>query len=72
MALPGQTSVHVLRMMHESNMMFDSVKCRIKDTLYRMDNNYDLDSTILKDCEFFADVLIVLHEDVLVNRTSPR
>ena len=50
-------------------MMFDSVKCCIEDALYWMDNNYDLDSTILKDC---ADVLIVLHEDVLVNRTSSR
>lgn len=45
-ALPGQTSADVLRlMMHEPNMMFDSLKCRIEDSL-QVDNDYDLDSAV--------------------------
>jgi arginine decarboxylase len=46
-ALPGQTSADVLRlMMHEPNMMFNSLKCRIEDSLQQMDDDYDLDSAV--------------------------
>lgn len=45
-ALPGQTSADVLRlMMHEPNMMFNSLKCRIEDSL-QGDNEYDMDSAV--------------------------
>nr|ABK23941.1 unknown [Picea sitchensis] len=33
-------------MMHEPNMMFNSLKCRIEDSLQQMDDDYDLDFAV--------------------------